>query len=321
MRAINGSVVVFVLAMLVFGGAPELRAADCDVVYRLWQNGQNQFFQYGEDVVLGVGEEGHLYIHYKSRSENPYSTSADIGAPRDFGVGGHQAKDIARVLKVGHHDARRGKIELKAVAAGRTGFGYRITKLADPGQLADVPANCRTGQVKITVEERTSRSVAPPPPSASSQGEAAHELITGLFTGILRRSPAQAKDYPNNFYDRVESGGLTGLIFVAETMTTSTEFRSAALDRTRNALKRSGVATDRLSPGVLQDQLLTDMCQSLYGGEPDSVIRRQMSGNLASCLDRRDTTACKRLGRDLVSQRHYYENNRDLLRHWQGTRR
>ncbi|MEM7356472.1 MAG: hypothetical protein AAF657_36995, partial [Acidobacteriota bacterium] len=181
-------------------------AAGCDVQFRIWQDGNNTYYNHGETIVLQRGEKGDLYVHFKSRSASPYSTSADLGAPADFRVGSHRRRDVDRVLRLGRSDAGKGKIGVEAIAGGKTALGYRITAVASPGRLENIPRQCRTGQVHITVEGGSSGHTAPPPSGGNlSSGEAAQELIAGLFTGILRRQPAEVDDnYPNEWFDWVQ---------------------------------------------------------------------------------------------------------------------
>ncbi len=316
---------VLALALFAVAGVPALEAADCDTRYRIWQDGNNTFFKYGEKIVLAVGDKVDLYIHaYPSRSEHPYSASADIGAPTAFGVGGQRPQDVSRVLRIGDHDPRKGKISLTAIAAGDTALGYQITGVVDPGRLDKVPRGCRIAQVRISARGRSNRVPANPPPVSvppstvvESANDAAHQLIMELYTGILRRSQGEARDYPDSFFDQVQRNGLTGLISIAESMAASPEFRSAAIKRTRSALARTGVDTGGLSQGVLENQLLADISGSLYGGELRGDIRRMLAGKLSSCLAGHGGDAiCRQLGRDLLSQYPYQERHRDLLRYW-----
>ncbi len=306
--------IVFAL-LVVLAGQPVV-AEDCNIIYRIWQDGQNSYFEYGETIVLPKGQKADLYIHLENKGKDPYSTLAAIGAPSDFIRSTHQAKDVARVLRLGDHDPRKGKMSFETHAVGKTGLGYRITEVVRPGRLDDIPANCRSGQVHITVAEQT--PLVAPPPAAGSMNEAAQQLIVDLFKGILRRSAAEVGDYPNDWFDRVEREGLRGLIFVAETMASSTEFRDAALARTRKTLPNSSGTL----PGtvqVLEDHLLTSIMEDLYGGARlDAPNHRLLANNLSNCLaGRGGADACRRFGRDLLSQRQYFENNRELLQHWQ----
>ncbi len=317
---------ILALALLVVAGAPALEAQRCDTRYRLWQDGNNTYYNYGQVITLAVGEKADLYIHsHRSRSADPYSAAADIGAPTAFGVGGQRPQDVSRVLRLENHDPRKGKISFTAIAAGETALGYQIVDVVDPGRLEDVPRNCRIGQVRITVTGRSNRVLAdprggghaPPPPAVGSPNDAAHQLISGLYVGILRRGQAEARDYPDSFFDQVQRGGLSGLISIAQDMTASPEFRNGALSRTRAALQRSGVAAGSLSQGALESQLLADISQSLYGGELHGDMRQLLTSKLSSCLAGRGGDAiCRQLGRDLLSQRQYYDRHRDLLRYW-----
>ncbi len=310
------------LSLTLLAAAP-LEAADCQTRYRIWQDGNNTFYKYGEVIVLGVGDKVDLYIHaYPSRSEHPYSASADIGAPTAFGVGRHQPQDVSRVLKLGKHDPRKGKISLTAAAAGRTGLGYQITGVVSPGALDKIPRGCRIGEVKITVRG-ASAGKGPgqrpgPAPTVGSANDATHALIQQLYTGILRRGAAEARDYPDSFFDQVQRSGVQGLISIAETMCSSPEFRQTSLTRTSEALAKTGVATRGLSRQVIESQLLTDIYSSLYGpgSVPYANAQRRMAGDLSSCISgRAGNEACKRLGRDLLTQPQYQGHNRDLLQY------
>ena len=292
-------------------------AADCDVKFRLWQQGENTYYDHGEPLVLQRGEKADLYIHVKSRSRNPFSTSADIGAAADFRVGSQRQRDVNRVLKLRGHDARKGKVSLEAVAGGETALGYRITAVAKPGRLQDVARDCRTGQVRITVED--AQGIVDPPPSGSaSAGEAAQQLITDLLIGILRQRPSEVDDdYPNEWFDWVQASGLDGLVEVAEILTASAEFHDAAIPRTRAALSREGISTHGLSRRQLEEHLLEDICESLYGNlVPNEYTLERLANTLGACLAGGQLGSCQRLGRDLLNQREYAEHNRRLLRHW-----
>ncbi len=314
--------ILLVSAFLVAVGPGPLDAATCNTRYRIWQDGNNTYYKHGEVILLDVGEKGDLYIHaYPSQSEHPFSASADIGAPTAFGIRGQRPQDVKRVLRLGTHDSRKGRISLTAVRAGATALGYQITAVVSPGRLEKVPRDCRIGQVRIKVQGADPEPPDDSPssmPEVRSANDAAHQLIMELYTGILRRSEAEADDYPDNFFDQVLRGGLQGLTSIAETMTSSHEFRSAALSRTRQSLADSGVSTGSLSQGVLENQLLSDIFASLYDSEPYGDVRRRMASDLSACLSGRrgDEGACRNLGNDLLSQRLYSQSHRDLLRYW-----
>ncbi len=312
-----------VLGGLLLAASPGPLEAQCQTRFRIWQDGNNSFFKYGETIALGVGDKVDLYIHaYPSRSEHPYSASADIGAPTAFGVGRHRPQDVDRVLRLGKHDPRKGKIQLTAIAPGTTGLGYQITAVVRPGRLEEVPRNCRIGEVKIAVRGAAASQLPGKPPKApapvASVNDAVHELITQLYSGILRRNAAESADYPDSFFDQVQRDGQQGLISIAETMVSSPEFRQTSLTRTSQALAQSGVATRGLSREVLMNQLLTDIFTSLYGAGsvPYPDAQRRMASYLSDCiLGRQGTDACTRLGRDLLTQPQYQNQNRDLLQY------
>ena len=310
----------FVLACTLLAAAGPLEA-DCDTRYRLWRDGNNTFYKYGEVIVLSVGEEADLYIHaYPSRSEHPYSASAEIGAPTAFGVGGQRPQDVARVLRIRGQDPRKGKVSFTAVATGQTALGYQITDVVRPGTLDRVTRGCRIGQVRITVRATAPGAPQPrpegPAPAIRTANDAAHHLITQLYTGILRRGEAKAASYPDSIFEQVQREGLQGLISIAETMTSSAEFRDWSLARTREALERSGVETRDLSREVLESQLLKDIYSSLYGAGsmPYPDAQRRLAGYLSACISGRGgNDACPRLARDLLTQPQYRGHNRQAL--------
>ena len=305
--------IVMIAAGWLAAAPPPLAAADCKVQFRLWQDGRNTYFDHGEEIVLQVGEKADFYVHTDSRSATPYSTRAEIGAPADFDIGSHRRPHVDRVLRLSHGDPLKGKVSVAAIAAGRTALGYRIDEVARPGRLEGIRPGCRTGQVHITVERRSGAD-SPSRPASRTAGEAAHELIVNLLTGILRRTEERTGDYPNGWFDRVEENGLEGLVVVAGTLTGSAEFRDTALRRTETALGASG---HRLGRDELEAQLLTDICRSLYGDlSLDRYSRERLANTLGACLAGGEAGSCQRLGRDLVRQREYSEHHRQLLRHW-----
>ncbi len=313
--------VILAAAFLAAGPGP-LEAADCNTRYRIWQDGNNTFYKYGEVIVLGVGEKADLYIHaYPSRSEHPYSASADIGAPTAFGVGRHRPQDVNRVLRLGNHDPRKAKISFTTVAAGQTALGYQITGVVSPGTLDKISRDCRIGQVRITVRGSVHQATPRvPKPQAVPQtaNDAAHQLIMQLYTGILRRGESEARDYPDSFFDQVQRDGLQGLMSIAQTMTSSPEFRDQSLARTSQALERSGMSTRGLSREVLMSQLLTDIYTDLYGSGAtlQDTAQHRMELYLSDCiLGRKGNDGCSRLGRELLNHPQYQNRNQELLRY------
>jgi hypothetical protein len=295
--------------------------AQCDTSFRIWQAGasDNPYYNYGEEVVLEVGDQVDLYVHaYSSGATNPYGASAEIGAPADLGVGRETLRDVGRVLHIRDSDPRNGTIRLTAVAAGRTALGYRITGVSPPGKLERVPERCRTGKVSVTVQEASVATPRASPPPAQTADAAVRGLIGRLFTGILRRTEAEVGEIPRSFIDQVQRGGFQGLISVATTMTSSPEFRDWSLARTSKALEASGVAASGLSREALESQLLNDMYASLYGAgsQPYANARQRMTGFLSGCISgRAGNDACSRLARDLLTQPQYQAYNGELLQY------
>ncbi len=309
-----------VLALAV--AAVPLEAVTCHTQYRITQDGNHTFYKHRDVIFLSLGDKVDFYVHaYPSRSEHPYGASADIGAPKAFGVGTHRSKDVERVLRLSDHDPARGKISLTAIAVGRTGLGYQITDVRSPGRLDKVRRECRIGEVKVTVRDSAGEAAPVPAPAPStapvSANDAAHQLIVQLYTGILRRGGTEARDYPDSFFEQVQRSGLEGLVQVAQTMTASPEFRGHSLARTSQALERAGVSTRGLSREVLESQLLTDIFADLYGGSaPYGTAQHRIATYLSDCISGREgNDACPRLGRELLNQPQYQQHNQELLRY------
>ena len=297
-------------AMLASLGAAPAAAQECPAVkYRLWQQHQEVWYEHGETVEIVEGEEAHLYFHVRSRSKNPYGTHAEIGYPADYGFN-IKSKDVRRHVRMkpqNDKDRTSGRLRFTAEEAGSTHLGYRLIDIKEPGKLDDVRKRCHVGSVPVRVISSAPERPVDRPQTTRS---ASRELVEVLYRSFLRRE--RHGEDPKSFVDLVRRQGRRGLEDVAETMTTSEEFRYEALDR----IERDRRTRGREDLADLREDLLYDMYRDLYGNlDPSEREVDEDLEDLDLCLsserDARD--ACARLGRNLVSHRLFQERHRDLL--------
>lgn len=297
-------VVAAVLAVFMLAPAA-LWAAPCDdVIVRLWQRDNEFWYDYGEAVEIESGEEGHIYLHVRSRSPNPYGTSAEIGYPREVGGGrrigprsDESAREVARHLDLkpqSADDRRDGRLRLQAKAPGRTSLGYRIEAVAGRGDLGDLPPPCRSGEVTIHVkgDGRGSGGPRPGPVDLSTPQGAAHGVVRILFRGLLQRD--HLEPYPDSYVSWVYEGDRDGAMRLGGEMVASREFRE------------KGARSNR-------EQLLHDIYHDLYGQQkPSPSAYEEDRQDLDACLAGGES-ACRRLGANLVGSPLFYEQHRGLI--------
>lgn len=315
---------LFTVLVFPFVAAPA--HADCDeLIVRTWQSGKNHFQPLDEELVLEPGDSGSIYVTVESQSRSPYGTTAEIAAPMVLGLPGPRSQQVQEVIALTKQDAedvREGKIDFEAKRPGTTKLAYRIKSVSNPGDIDDVSKACRSGHITIRVAGDVPPPAAAPqpdpaPPAAGlSPNEAAHRLISDLYTAILRRDAAG--EYPDSFFDMVVEQGHRGLVTIAGEMLISDEFRTQALARTRDRLAAAGVDASGLSQTVVVDQLLKDLYADLYGGaDVAATTRESHMQTLSGCLDgSAREVVCRSLGADLVRDRRYVDANRQLLAVW-----
>lgn len=288
-------------------------AASCDdVIYRIWQDGESFFYDHGSDVPLEVGEEAHFYLHYRSQSPSPYSTSAEIGYPSSVGLKGPAPQSVLQTLDMqaqSADDRRDGRIILRAKKPGTTSLGYRMTALRDPGDLDLVPQACRTGTVKfkarrddddVARDDDDDDGGSPVAPSY----DAAEQLVANLYQGLLRRD--SATDLPDEHVEIARRRGQDGLADLAVGILKSEEFRNNAFERT---VANHRELTSRSKPREILEALLADIYIALYGSRSsvDERVHQRHFEDLDICMStfsRRDE-ACQRLGRSLIQDGQY----------------
>lgn len=302
-----------IFGLSIFGAAPAAYACQGEVFFRLWQPDGETWYDVGEVIQIAPGEEGHIYIHVKSRGDNPYSTAATIGYPREFGYQGDpfEVEKRVRMQAQNNDDRGQGRIRFRTNQQGQVQLGYRLNGVASPGSLQNVPRQCQTGVIPILVapwEDEEEEEESPPPRRpgrGNARREAAESLVTILYEGILRREDAGRID--EGFVRLVEREGLDGLEQVAITMTRSPEFRSEALRRTEAAHGRIRDADE------LYNTLLWDIYGYLYGdNEPSDEQAEADFDDLSNCLDGR-TRACDSLGSSLIQNELFEYDNSEYL--------
>lgn len=298
--------------------APAARGASApagcreQITYRLWNEDKNRATEHlhGDDIQIESGDHLHLYIQVLGQGEKALGASATIGYPGEFGFGGTVLETLKRVRMEAQNpaDLQYGRIRFSADQEGGTSLGYRVDAVDPPGSLDRLAPGCRVGQVNLRVLPRTT-----PPPAAEPQAiaprEAAEQLVVKLYYGLLRRKIVDQID--QSYVDWVDQRHLQGLEQVSETIFESREFRDSAFRRAEERhgpAKRGGKSTTEL--------LLGDIYSSLYGRArpPQADVRRDLE-DLDVCLKGRSwvVETCGRLGRTLVANPLFYQQNRDLI--------
>jgi hypothetical protein len=145
----------FLLTTSVLGVAalPSTAFAACpEISFRLWQPTGETWYDGNDVIQIAPGQEGHIYVHVKGRS-TPYSTSATIGYPQEFGLAG-DAREVERRVRMqaqNNDDRSQGRIRFRTDETGQIQLGYRLSGIASPGTWSNVPDNCRTGAIAIAV--------------------------------------------------------------------------------------------------------------------------------------------------------------------------
>lgn len=305
------------VGMAVLPLASSASAADCPAVkYRLWQKDGFSWYDHGETVEIEQGTEGHLYLHVRGKGPTPYSTSAEIGYPSAFKLGGdsYRVREHLRMNQQNAEDLRAGRIRFTAEKPGTVHLGYELKSAKPPGDLGVLRRGCRVDRVAIRVlgdgpvagdrdDDRDDREAAPQ--------AAAREIVEVLYRGLLRRE--RHGEDSRSFVDQVERNGRRGIEAVAESIMTSSEFRYKALERTED--QRAERSRDLAE---LRQWLLQDMYRDLYGHlEPSSREVEDDLEDLDACLssERYSEEACSRLASNLVTHRLFEERYRDELRY------
>ena len=137
-------------------------ARNCrEIQFRLWQDGENRFFDHGETATLDLGTDADIYLHVTSRTKgHPYSTASEFSAPtgRSLGYRRQNSDDLAR-----------GRLKVSGRSEGTAQVGFKLTGVKSPGRLENVPSDCRSGHVTVRVVDNEPPPPPPPPPSPPSR--------------------------------------------------------------------------------------------------------------------------------------------------------
>jgi hypothetical protein len=145
----------FAITTLGLAATAQVASADCpgQVFYRLWQpGGAETWYDAGEQIDIASGQEGHIYVHVRGRGDNKYGTSARIGYPSEFGLGGdaHAVERSVKMQAQNGEDRSNGRIRFRADQPGQVQIGYQIEGIQG-GSLNNLPGNCRIGPIPINV--------------------------------------------------------------------------------------------------------------------------------------------------------------------------
>jgi hypothetical protein len=281
------------------------------LVFRSWSQDRGEAsFEVGQAVEAQAGENVHLYLFARAKGATSYPTVATIGYPNEFGFKESMAQVLphVRMEAQNEEDKGTGRIRFRAEAPGETALGFLIEDVVKPGRIDQLPQACRKGRVRVSV-------VAPPPPPAPvapgpalSAEDAARQLVSLLYTGLLRRAGARQLD--ESFVVEVQQRHHEGLRKVAEIMLESQEFRTDALTRTRERYPRIK------DPGRLRESLLLDIYRSLYGpADPPRGKLEEDLEDLDLCFSGKtwQIETCGRLGRRLVTSPLFDQRQRAAL--------
>ena len=112
--------VMWVPVILLLSWSPAADAADCPVQIRLWVDGGDAWFDYGETVVVPTTEPRPRLGVYVKTGRHPLATTAEWGYPKDFGFNSARPAEVAGdddlIGVVEHH-----QLVVEPVLGGRRG--------------------------------------------------------------------------------------------------------------------------------------------------------------------------------------------------------
>ncbi len=304
-----------------------LGAKDCaDIVYRLWSPQETHFFEAGETVELEAGETWDLYVHYRSSSENPYSTKSAISYAETFGLRGASPQSVVKILgleKQSDKDLAGGKMTLTGRQAGSTQLGYKMMWVDKSGLFDSMPASCKSGLIPIQVRAAGSQQAGGDKPGDGAATDletykAADQLLSRVYIGLLRRPGAG--EMSDEHLKMVVEKGHRGAVLSAVALSTSDEFqalnpaKNQARDSRYGASQNNGRDPRYDATGHLN--LLSSMYTDLYGTTQIAMEDHQRNVKaLWDCFN--DTAegrdACKRFARDLLKSEHFSTHQKALI--------
>lgn len=189
---------MWVLVILLASWSPVAEAADCPVQIRLWVDGGDAWFDYGETVVVPTTEPRPRLGVYVKTGRHPMATTAEWSYPKDFGFSSARPAEVAEHLRFtaqSRQDIESGRLRFTTVAAGETYLGYRISAVSEPGDLEDLPATCISGEVRIEIAEPVEEApeMAPEELATTLCQEAVREKLTSLSGATIEFSGGETE--------------------------------------------------------------------------------------------------------------------------------
>lgn len=292
--------------------APPLSAGCPELDVRTWEpDGRTSWFDSTAPVPLRVGQEAHLYLYLDTGTRPRHQTKSEIRTvlDREAPISRRESTSRLQGSEQSAEDRSVGMFRIHALKPGDAYLHYEVQSVHPPGSIDRLPARCREGVLHVRIEPESDDAVPPPVSDDHGPEAAARQLVEDLYVALLRRE--DAGDVDGGFVDHVLRDAEAGLVEVASQITTSSEFRDRALQRTE---ERAGSGK---SLSELREILLLDIYRDLYGyeREPNRRVDDENLEALAVCLSgsRNAERACADFGEGLVRSRLYTDHHRELL--------
>lgn len=296
------SVRALAIVAALFVGPGQLEAQACDDIgFRIWQpGGAETRYAFGDTIRLENGVEAHLYIHHRSQSRNPYSTSAEIGRPSQVGLRAPYNQGVVALRAQKDGDRRAGRLIMTAQGRGRTALGYRVFAVSAAGLFERLARGCRRGVVMVEVIGGPSEGDA----SVEAQ-RAARKLAHTVEKSLMPWRRAAVED---DELERVLQTGRAGLIEHAGQILRSEPFREESYFETLEGDDRLRAEADRIGdvePRQVAEVLLAGVYRLLYGGNrPFDRLHRANLEDLLDCVSaspRDRGRSCDQLAERLIA--------------------
>lgn len=314
---------VVAVAMVSVSTLAEPVLAQCnDIGFRIWQpGGRETQYEMGDTIRLERGAEAHLYIHHRSRSKNPYSTTAEIGYPRAFGLRVPFDADVLKLRAQSGSDRAAGRIIFSTQQPGRTHLGYRIFDVSSAGAFDNLPAACRTGSLTIEVPGAANRPKPENPGIDRNRREAARVLALTVKQSFL---PWLRVTVDDREIGRVLGNGRAGLVEQAGEVLRSRPFRDDSYFATVESDRELRAIADRhgdVEPERVAETLMHQIYDTIYGGDrPYGRLHDANVQDLLACVSeetrasiaRCDELAGRLLGSDTFERK--FQGELDAIR-------
>lgn len=306
---------VVLLASLLGFSAPAVGQSCDDISFRIWRpDAEATHYAKGELIRLEQGIEAHLYVHHRSQSANPYTTSAAVGDPQKMGIRGQFDSRVLALRPQNDNHRRTGHVVFDTKAAGRTRLGYRISAIAKEGVFNRLAEACRHGLVTVEVVGKDARPGSGASPEAR---QAARRLTHSVEKALLPWLKAEVDDEE---LAAVLRDGRQGLVRHAARLMRSDAFQDDSYEETIEAdpallaeIRRTG----DLEPARVAEVALEVAYRHLYGDvRPEGKLHKANLELLIDCVTEdgsRSDYGCDTLAERLFASAAYTQRHRDAL--------